>query len=576
MTTGQTADTIQDITEVTAQDSSSITGLEEPGRVYDTGSHLVTDAEQSAEGAPGIVPNTVSRKKTVITGKTVTEESTQPSIPGSPGMLSKSSLKPTSLQGIASSEKVVTNYDTGSQPVTDAEQSAASASDTIPDTISEKSISTVNTFVSRKVGQALIPRIPIILNKLSTGFSSVREVPLLEEPVTDDNSSRLEIGIEQTTTTKTGPSTDAISKKDTTIISDATSGKTRQSIIPDIANIPDKLSTRPSPLQTIASSEIFIGDTVTSKTGTVSDTVTGQKTLKRNNKVPVEASIPPLTGIPRVLASLSLKASTSQRIASSQGVSLFPRHSALEQANAITRSRKGEIDSNQPAKQRLHESEVMPIAKETKNITYNRDTHDTIATNDAGTDNGRVKASANKLLFCRKTHSKDGQTTPMHPYIGNISDRIVTTSQRISRFTGYASLSEQAETQSHNNGYVSSSPGYWYDGQQLLNLPVVSSIRPAGDSGVTHSGDVSRVASDTVSALSHSKPFHMPEPVPTMVRRTVETSVSDQPSIIHRQVENNNNQDVTPNIRVLADKVYALLRQELKIERERDRHQRLR
>jgi hypothetical protein len=218
----------------------------------------------------------------------------------------------------------------------------------------------------------------------------------------------------------------------------------------------------------------------------------------------------------------------------------------------------------------------MPISKETKDIMYNRDTRDTIVMNDAGANNGRVKGSANKPLFYQKMHSKDGKITPMHPHIGNISDRIVTTSQRISRFTGYPSLSEQAETQSHNNGYVLTSPGYWYDGQQLPNLPVVSSIRPARDSGATHSGDISRVASDTVSALSHSKPFHMTNLAPTTVRRTVETPVSNEPAIIQRQEENSNNQDTIPNIRVLADKVYALLRQELKIERERERHQRLR
>jgi hypothetical protein len=650
-TIGQTAGTIQYITEVTAQDSSNIIGMEEASRVYDSGSQsitsakqsvegaprivpntvsrektevtgrtvtkestqpstpvssgmvgksslkpsslqdivspekvvtdygsssqLVTNAEQSVEGAPRIVPNTVSREKTEVTGRTVTQESTKPSTPVSSGMVSKSSLKLSSLQGIMSSVKVVTDYDSG-QPVSNAEQSAVSASATIPDTISRKSIPTVNTFVSRKVGQTSIPRIPIILNKLSTEFSPVREVPLPEKSVADDNSLPLETGIEQEITTKIEPSTDTISKKDTTISSNATHREIRQPIIPEISNIPDKISTKPSPLQTNVSSEKFIADTGKSKPGTVSDTVIRQKILKRNNKEPVKASMPPLPGTPHILASSSIKESTSQWIASTRGVSLSPHHSALEQANAIYRSRKGEIETNQPTKQILHESEVMPISKETKDIMYNRDTRDTIVMNDAGANNGRVKGSANKPLFYQKMHSKDGKITPMHPHIGNISDRIVTTSQRISRFTGYPSLSEQAETQSHNNGYVLTSPGYWYDGQQLPNLPVVSSIRPARDSGATHSGDISRVASDTVSALSHSKPFHMTNLAPTTVRRTVETPVSNEPAIIQRQEENSNNQDTIPNIRVLADKVYALLRQELKIERERERHQRLR
>jgi hypothetical protein len=123
---------------------------------------------------------------------------------------------------------------------------------------------------------------------------------------------------------------------------------------------------------------------------------------------------------------------------------------------------------------------------------------------------------------------------------------------------------------------LSPSPDYFRTGQQSLNLPVASTMRTKADPGIDRSDDLLRAVSDTIPEMTQPKSYTTPDMALIPVARKAEPSSIDQTTVNQPQNNNKNDQAVATNIRAIADQVYVLLRRELKVERERERHRLLR
>ena len=275
--------------------------------------------------------------------------------------------------------------------------------------------------------------------------------------------------------------------------------------------------------------------------------------------------------VPRISGDMPLKR-VAQRTAAQEGVGVLPHRGVTEQSGETARDRANGTDSVQSPRQELPQAADMPLLRETDGIPYERDTRGTVAPDGAVDDGGLTHISAGKQTVHDAAPSRDSRSVPLQSRTGSIADRIVTASRRISRTAGAAPVLGQSGIQSPDSGFLSLAADYQPAGRQLLELPVVSAARPAEDAAGIPAGEIARAAAG--SGFSSAQPGTGAGQSSTMVRRTIGTPISTGATIVEQQADDS--EESAPDIRVLAEKVFALLKRELKIERERDRHQRLR
>jgi hypothetical protein len=110
----------------------------------------------------------------------------------------------------------------------------------------------------------------------------------------------------------------------------------------------------------------------------------------------------------------------------------------------------------------------------------------------------------------------------------------------------------------------------------MLNLQVISSVRPDKPVEFSPSSGLLRDLSDGPGGIMRSPPFNESSlsPVPANI---ISGSPSRNHTGVSRQPDSKrNSREVEPDIRVIAEKVFSMLKSELKIERERERHRFLR
>ena len=490
------------------------------------------------------------------------------------------------------SEEVPAHYDTGSYHIAGTGQAALSKAQTLPDTAFEQNIPTINRADSRKAGQSSISRVANNLRKHLLKSSAVNKVELSEEiPDNYHIDAHPVTGVEKLTFSKSETTPSTTSKQNNHTVNRAVSRKPGQSSIKELPGNYTRQSSIASQSQKPEPSEEIVDEgniesqpvtgpekSITTESGTSSDTVYGQNTTGINRAVSRKPSQSSIKEIPGNRARQSLKPSSPLKIAYNQEASLLTGLLADTQANNARRSRTGKSVKAQSTEHVQRTYEAMHIPEDTNKSIYDHEKTNIVAPKQDRIDEGPVKINLSTQLSNLRTHVADIPNIRTYPSIGTISSQIAPISQRILKTTGYMSSSETNENDVvlQDTGNILASPSYRHTSQQLQNLPVVSPARPKTDPWPAHPEELFRTMSDTLPDMTRPKSYTTPNLalVPTVM--TAERASADQTIVNRQQIENTNDQVAAPNIRIIADKVYALLRQELKIERERERHRLLR
>ena len=492
---------------------------------HDDVSLPVIGAGQSPEAATGVVPGGVSRDESPTPGKPVAGESMRSLGKETADSIDKAPSAQSALRGSTPPETVVTSPD-------------------VAKTV--KNIAPLSGSISRKTAQAPVSGKPVVPDSPAAGLSPLSEAPLWETPAIDQ---------------KPIPMADAAPEQHIPAAGSTAAGETRRAAV---------TVTESPPLDAVAPPEKPVSDTVAPGTGIVSDAGTMSK-RSAVRTVPTEGlSFSPVI-VPRISGDMPLKR-VAQRTAAQEGVGVLPHRGVTEQSGETARDRANGTDSVQSPRQELPQAADMPLLRETDGIPYERDTRGTVAPDGAVDDGGLTHISAGKQTVHDAAPSRDSRSVPLQSRTGSIADRIVTASRRISRTAGAAPVLGQSGMRSPDSGFLSLAADYQPAGRQLLELPVVSAARPAEDAAGIPAGEIARAAAG--SGFSSAQPGTGAGQSSTMVRRMIGTPISAGATIVEQQADDS--EESAPDIRVLAEKVFALLKRELKIERERDRHQRLR
>jgi hypothetical protein len=444
-------------------------------------------------------------------------------------------VSPTNKPDIHLSKEVPANSDTGSYRIADTGQVSISKEQHSTDTISKQDSPSINRADLKKSGQLSIPGTvskpgkqplkssPVEKVELSGGISDDGKVDSL--PVLSEKKS---ISLKPEATSKT------TSEQNNHIVDKTISKIADQS---SVQLLPDKLNTWPSislPLnKTVSPEEVtdrYRDESHPANLNTASDQEASLRTdLFTDTQV---------TNIKR------------------------------PQTKKPTRTHSTEFI------QRTHQATRTP--ENTNTYIYEHDETNMIISQQDRIDEGPVKINMSNPLLLRP-HIPD-LNLRTHPSIGNTSSRIAPISQRVLR-----SKINKPSSETNEKGFdirdtenVSSYLGYWQSNQQSLNLPVVSTLLPKVDPGLDHSEDLYRTVSEKLPEMTRPRAYTAPDLALVPAARAAEPASAGQTIINQQQIENRNDQAAAPNIRIIADQVYALLRRELKIERERERHRLLR
>jgi hypothetical protein len=123
---------------------------------------------------------------------------------------------------------------------------------------------------------------------------------------------------------------------------------------------------------------------------------------------------------------------------------------------------------------------------------------------------------------------------------------------------------------------IMSSPGHKYTEQKSLNLPLVSTTQPRTDQVANRSEEIFRNASETPPGLTRSPSYSAADLALLQTARVVKPALVNEAIVNQPQFEKKNNKETAQDIRIIAEKVYAILKHELKVERARERHHLLR
>ncbi len=178
-----------------------------------------------------------------------------------------------------------------------------------------------------------------------------------------------------------------------------------------------------------------------------------------------------------------------------------------------------------------------------------------------------MKVRVNKPLLYREPLSFVSPPVP-EPPVPEIADHAMTLPyQQLFRARAYAPLSDRGESYRFlkNQEYVTSSPGYKYTGQPRLNLSAVPSIQPEADLSQPGAQELFTNIYNTTPAYSRNQ--NAPELALAPVRRAMETP--SQPTLQEKQGEGGSEKVVEPDIDMIAQNVYRVLRRRLVRERER-------
>jgi hypothetical protein len=525
----------------------------------DAVSRTAKDAIQSTGVRPKTVKDNTSDRDTPTTGESVPENSTFPGSSVVEDTVDKRPLQRSLPQ------------DTG--------QSIVQETGTVPYVDAVKTAPTLKPVTSMNVGQPPLSRKPVILDNISSKQSSLKGSSVPEDPVTYYGSPTVETAAERTATAGNTISTDIILKKYKTALNDSVPGKIQRTATSDKASTPGKSSMRLSPPETVTRTDESPTGAVISQIDAAVNTSAALRTPSVDKPLSPEPST-----TPAVEKSLSpddriRKAPASQGKTSVSRTGAFPHRGTPEPTATASLPGMKRPDTPQLVPQTEREPGTIPLPEVNNNIFFDRDTNGTIAPNYMATDNSRQITSTGNTLLYRKIQIPDKRTVPVHTHTGNISDAIAEKVQRISGITGYAPGTERTQTQLQDSNSVAVPLDFYRNtGQQLLDLPVASSPKPVESSNVTHSGEISRAVAGTAPELPYSHIFNTSEPGKGQVARMIEAPVPVQAEVIQRAEEPGESRETSPDIdiRVLADKVYTILRRDLKIERERNRHQRLR
>lgn len=178
-----------------------------------------------------------------------------------------------------------------------------------------------------------------------------------------------------------------------------------------------------------------------------------------------------------------------------------------------------------------------------------------------------IKGRVSKPLLYRAPLSFAGPPVPELPVPETTDHAMTLPYQQLFRAKAYAPLSDRGESYRfpENQEYVTSSPGYKYTGQPVVDLPLVPTIQPEAD---LSQPSAEGLFTDIYSATpAYSRNQNTPELALAPVRRAMETP--SQPTVPEMGGEGGSENVVEPDIDAIARDVYQVLKQRLARERER-------
>jgi hypothetical protein len=263
-------------------------------------------------------------------------------------------------------------------------------------------------------------------------------------------------------------------------------------------------------------------------------------------------------------------------IALRKSARLLPHQTAPVTENLAVKFPTGEPAANPSTHQLLHESEVAPPRREENKTTYHSETPGNFTHNGTGAEQGPFKRKASNASSGLETQATDSLLTEAYPNIGNISSLPTSTHQLALKSRPLIAAGENSADMPGTES-IFSPPHYQYTRRKLLDLPVVTAAQLQPEPGAVPAGELFRSSNRTPPELARSLSYSAPGPASVPVTRVVgEPSPPSRTGANQQSTEKKNAQVTAPDIRAIAEKVYAILRQELKIERERGRHRRLR
>ena len=175
-----------------------------------------------------------------------------------------------------------------------------------------------------------------------------------------------------------------------------------------------------------------------------------------------------------------------------------------------------------------------------------------------------------------KEHSVENQAPLTLPFIERITDRAGQVTPHILRSAVKLPFTETGEIEPVDDGYTIPPALQQRNRQQTMNLPVAAPIRTQSHIENARSDEISRSISDVYREPARPAASIAGDLTLVPVARVAEATSPEPTGGLQRVAEEASEEEPMPDIRMIADRVYALLKHDLKIERERERHRLLR
>jgi hypothetical protein len=590
---------------------------------YDSVSYPLNDKKQPRSSKPEIKPAVKIKQSLPVIEKTIPLKFTQSLIPLPQNNLKGQSSKPQSFLKVEPLAKGVTDYALEELLAAGGEQSSSSKPETRSNTIGKRLSPTLYSTILRKASQPL--KLPILntLKRLllkpsplqtdesseavsaqynideypvgGSGQSGVSKAgtPLEKAELSTEIPDRYDIvshpltDRKQPRSFKSEPNPAMTLKKNLPVIEKTIRRESAQSSMPLPQNNLEGQSLR---LQSFQKAELLAKEVAyyapeelptagaeqpsTSMSETKSPNVSGHNNSVSNSTISSKISRSLIHLSPGIISKHSFEPLNSQNINR-----FYLYQTPVEKVSLPGQTPIVHPIDNQSVSQTPYGPRATSKLREFNNaIVYDREALDTVDYKGAGVGKNSIIKNQDNSLTGLETHVPDRPSKRLYPVIGNIPKLYTLASRPVFRASKHMPLSVNNESSVvlPDAEKIMSSPGHKYTEQKSLNLPLVSTTQPRTDQVANRSEEIFRNASETPPGLTRSPSYSAADLALLQTARVVKPALVNEAIVNQPQFEKKNNKETAQDIRIIAEKVYAILKHELKVERARERHHLLR